>query len=448
MVQNKKGTTTLFLAIILSALILVESTYVAYVADLNRRLTASRALKLQCEAYLADYDRELFKTYGIYAFNSTEIDSDVFNRVLTANGYSEGEVFYVCGMYEFDTEDLRRAVSCFYAYRSTGILFDRFSGQIVEMLSEIDKYGILDKIGQFTSSSAAGWITAIAEGGAEVASAVASVMEFLGIDDQNPAMKAFNNLFSTLKSIGSVVPNPDGGGFSPSDMNVLRGLLEFSSGFYDVNADLIDEYAFHPFICDYAARNFDCQLEETSAINGTGFDKFHDEGYSDSEYLLTGLSGFAGEALTDYYVFSVLFVKCIVSIMMDNTKRETIRGISEILMMVISVLTAGTVSLPAEVYEVVIVLIMAVIDAAGDLGDVLDGESVEIIGISDGISISAGYRDFLGLFMLFVPDETLLQRMVDLFNRDFPDYITGVYAESDIRGGIMTYDTCYELYSV
>ena len=47
--SNKKGTMTLFLAIILSALILVETTYLAYVADLNRRLTYTRALKEQTE---------------------------------------------------------------------------------------------------------------------------------------------------------------------------------------------------------------------------------------------------------------------------------------------------------------------------------------------------------------------------------------------------------------
>ena len=64
MKKNKRGTSTLFLAIILSALILVETTYLAYVADLNRRLTYTRALKEQTEVYLASYDRQLFKTYG------------------------------------------------------------------------------------------------------------------------------------------------------------------------------------------------------------------------------------------------------------------------------------------------------------------------------------------------------------------------------------------------
>ena len=65
--KSKRGTSTLFLAIILSALILVETTYIAFAADLDRRLTYTRALKEQTEIYLASYDRQLFKTYGIYA---------------------------------------------------------------------------------------------------------------------------------------------------------------------------------------------------------------------------------------------------------------------------------------------------------------------------------------------------------------------------------------------
>ena len=69
--RNKRGTSTLFLAVILSALILVETTYIALVADLDRRLTYTRALKEQTEIYLASYNRQLFKTYGIYAESQT-----------------------------------------------------------------------------------------------------------------------------------------------------------------------------------------------------------------------------------------------------------------------------------------------------------------------------------------------------------------------------------------
>lgn len=76
--KNKKGTSTLFLAIILSALILVETTYIAYVADLDRRLTYTRALKEQAEIYLASYNRQLFKTYSLIGdcniiFNCTNL---------------------------------------------------------------------------------------------------------------------------------------------------------------------------------------------------------------------------------------------------------------------------------------------------------------------------------------------------------------------------------------
>ena len=68
-VRSKKGVSTMFLAITVSALILLETTYVAFVADLDRRLTYERAVRLQMESFMARYNRELLKTYGLYAFD-------------------------------------------------------------------------------------------------------------------------------------------------------------------------------------------------------------------------------------------------------------------------------------------------------------------------------------------------------------------------------------------
>ena len=65
--SNKKGTMTLFLAIILSALILIECTFVMFIWDLDYRLAYSSALRAEVETILAEYDRQLFDTYGIYA---------------------------------------------------------------------------------------------------------------------------------------------------------------------------------------------------------------------------------------------------------------------------------------------------------------------------------------------------------------------------------------------
>ena len=78
--RDKKGAMTIFLAIILSALILVECTFVLFVWDLDYRMAFSSALRAEVETILAEYDRQLFDTYGIYAVTLDNVDDEVFQR--------------------------------------------------------------------------------------------------------------------------------------------------------------------------------------------------------------------------------------------------------------------------------------------------------------------------------------------------------------------------------
>ena len=56
------------------------------------------------------------------------------------------------------------------------------------------------------------------------------------------------------------------------------------------------------------------------------------------------------------------------------------------------------------------------------------------------------YRDFLTVFMNYVPDDLLLSRMLVIFERDFPDYVVGTDVETDYGGSTITYEARYELY--
>ena len=109
--RNKRGTSSVFLAIVLSAVILVQCTYFSLVCDLNRKMTICRAVSSQVDSFLADYDRTLFSVYGIYAFDINGIDCDIFDSVMEANGMINGDTLAVSGVYTFDTDDLARAVA-------------------------------------------------------------------------------------------------------------------------------------------------------------------------------------------------------------------------------------------------------------------------------------------------------------------------------------------------
>ena len=84
--RTKRGASSLFLAVIMSALILVECTFVAFVWNLDYALSVNEALKTQIDTILCDYNRQLFDVYGIYAFTLDEVDDECFCKALEING--------------------------------------------------------------------------------------------------------------------------------------------------------------------------------------------------------------------------------------------------------------------------------------------------------------------------------------------------------------------------
>lgn len=443
--KNKKGTSTLFLAIILSALILVQTTYMAYIADLNRRLTYTRALKEQTEVYLASYDRQLFKTYGIYAFDSNRINTLVFNEILAANGYETGDVMYASGMYSIDTETLRRSVACYYSYRTSGVLVQRFSSQIMYLLEQIDQGGVIQELRQFVTSPASGLLGRIIDGGAEITEAVSIAASALGFDESNPSYQRFMGIISSINAITNDSPDI-ANGFDPSDTGFLFDLLEFNADLYDAGTAFEENINIHGCLADYAANNFDCRLEDDTALDGTPFNCFHAENESDAEYILTGLEGFPGKALTGYMVFGALFLKNLVCDMTDPSLQETIVPTAELLSGIVAVLSGGSVILPPEVYELVIVMLIAEIESVIELVSVLNGDEVPFITWNGEDILMLNYRNFLTLFMNYVPDQLILDRMLVIFDRDFPGYITGIETQTDHGRETFIYEGVYELY--
>ena len=102
--------------------------------------------------------------------------------------------------------------------------------------------------------------------------------------------------------------------------------------------------------------------------------------------------------------------------------------------------------LPPEVYELVIVLLIAEVEAVIELVKVLNGEEVPFITWGGEDILMLDYRNFLTVFMNYIPDQLILDRMLVIFDRDFPDYLTGIVTETDFRGVSISYEGSYELY--
>ena len=68
------GASSIFLAIILSAVVLIECTFVTYVWQLDFLIKVNSAVDAQVESILCEYNRQLFDVYGIYAFTMNAVD--------------------------------------------------------------------------------------------------------------------------------------------------------------------------------------------------------------------------------------------------------------------------------------------------------------------------------------------------------------------------------------
>jgi len=253
------------------------------------------------------------------------------------------------------------------------------------------------------------------------------------------------SIVSSLNAITNDSPDISNG-FDPSDIGFIFDLLEFNSDMYDAGTFFEENINMHGCLADYAANNFDCRLLEDTAIDGTPFNCFHADNESDTEYILTGLEGYAGRALTGYMVFGALFLKNLVCDLTDPSLQEIIAPTAELLSAIITVLSAGTVILPAEVYELIVVILIAEIESVIELVQVYNGEEVPFISWEGEDVLMLNYRSFLTVFMNYVPDQLILDRMLVVFDRDFPGFVTGIETSTEYRGETISYEAVYELY--
>ena len=119
-------------------MILVECTFLAFVWNLDYALSVNTALKTEIDTVLADYNRQLFDVYGVYAFSLEGIDNECFNKALEINGLTARSTLYVSGRHKVTTEDLRKAISSYYLYRSTGLVAKTLVNSFSDMFLQLD----------------------------------------------------------------------------------------------------------------------------------------------------------------------------------------------------------------------------------------------------------------------------------------------------------------------
>lgn len=443
---TKHGSSTIFLAIIMSALVLVECTYLSFVWNLDYALSVNAALKNQIETILSDYNRQLYSVYGIYAFSIDGIDNECFEKALEINGLESKSELYISGKQRFTCDDLKKAINSYYWYRGTGIGYKSVVEGYRDMILELDKQGIFQKVGQFMKSPAAEYVSKILSGSESASEWIAKAGNVLNIDELTDEADGIDSLSSDYKKAVK-----DYGINIKADAAEYEELLKAVSRLEKTYAVISDNSNGMITKCNtshYCAYNFDCYFRPSgdTSINGTSFDSVHGSNKADSEYIITGKSTVAATAEVCFLIAHVLVASCMLKDFANEKFRNTMEVIARVISSIISAVSEGAVNIDYRIIAAGLTFYCALVQALKEYYAVLHGQRAVIFEYDGEKLVTFTYRDFLYLFCLCVPLDTLFQRSLTVLERDYGKLYKGLTLEADYRGQTYKLTKSYMLY--
>lgn len=445
--KQRFGASSVFLAIILSAVILIECTFVAYVWELDYITKVNNAVDAQVESIMCEYNRQLFDVYGVYAFTKTAVDDDVYRKALLACGYEEGPQLDLAGYKKIDTKAFKDAIGMYYSYRATGIAIIQVADVFSEMIGEVIDSDVLKKIKEYTSSPAAGYVTEIIQGAEKISSWIEKAGEKLKIDDLKKEIKIFDTLKKQLDGKDNDLEDLS---FNIS-IKDIKPAIQLFEGMMDLH-ETLGKNSFklvsHIYEANYFSYNFDCSLKQEldSSINGTDFKDIHSKNKDDTEYILTGLTGTKALAAVNFLMLQVLTGTNFLRDYTDKEYRTKVDAVAKVISAIIAAVSEGSVDIDYRIITVALIVLIATFKAGKDIQTLRKGERIALYEKNGKKVVTAGYRDLLFLFMQAVPDELMLDRGLQILRRDYGELYTGLTATADTGFKKISVTRSYVLY--
>lgn len=445
-IKTRRGVSSLFLAVILSALILVECTFVAFVWNLDYALSVNTALKTQIDTILCDYNRQLFSVYGVYAFTLDEVDDECFYKALEINGLSSKSTLYASAYDEFTTEDLKTAINSYYWYRGTGISLSSVVDGYSTMIRELDDKGILNKVGEYMQSPASGYVTQMIKGSEDASQWIGKAGETLNIDELLEEAADLDDIRSDYKdTIKDLELDID---IDIAEWESLLDTMTFLESTMDTLTDSSDSVLTKMNVSHYCAYNFDCCFapDGDASITGTEFSSIHGDKKADAEYIITGLDEYPACFKIEYLMVQVLIVSNMLKDYANEEFRNTMEVLGQIISTIISAVSEGAVNIDYRIIAAGLTYICAIFQSIKDFFRIIQGQRAVIFEYEGVEMVTFSYRDFLYLFCLCTPVEELLERSYVVLTRDYGELYKGITLEADFRGDTYSLSKSYQLY--
>lgn len=455
---GRRGTITMFLCLILSALIVLETVFVAGAYMRKQEVELTEAVSHQVEQIMSQFDRDALNWYGIYGIADVEAGDSVFNQMTSS---LKDTSFQYELTNELDETSMEASILDYMKLR--GLAFE--GNGILERLGfSIGKINGVDLDHQGGISS---WMPSFQD---YVENRNKHSMKYLvfratceltGLGDLLDDFDAFvDDLAEVSEREGSAMLQAGDSSafvslFDPSSMASLTSLFD---GYMDMDLPSIMDRL---LINEYAAFSFDSRVQEyesddgyepESNIIGIPFSEIHEDPCCDLEYLLIGSDRASINKFISFnFLLGTRLLLDFSAFLMDDTKREIALGIGMVISVLIACLSFGTVVVDPTTIQYVILFMMAYVQAFFDALELVSGQTVTLF-YNDAFSETLGdfaeteYRDYFRVYLLFVPKDKLLSRMKDVIERDCGQLYTGVSAVGNLQGRAYQVERRYELY--
>lgn len=464
--HSKRGGITVFLCIILSAVILTESILFCAARERGIEAELTKCMHLQTAQILCNYNEALLENYGLYAMNSNAVNQDVF---ATCFQESSDASVTVDAENDMTKVQLQTGIVDFMKLRIPAIAGNEILSRLKSVLSEIGDNDIVKQSKQADTSAWLGTLKDYLAGKETWSTILSNVASFVSVVDftgKLSDLEAFAAKYRTLteqKTTRYLQGDADTDfGNSILQPETLSDMMTYADNLLDYD---FPDFADTLLINQYALSFFDSKLAHVvdgdsenaeNNILGTPYSEIHKGNHADLEYLLTGIEDETVSAAS--VAILILDIRTILNFgafLLDKTKVEEARGIADVVCVAIAIISAGSLTVDPAVVTYAVLFVMALIQGLADAKQLMNGESVTFFlhpTITDQPVLEellmTDYRDYVGFFLLFVPVEWKTSRILTVLKRDCGKYLyTGVRISVTYRDNLFEMEDSYDAYA-
>jgi Family of unknown function (DUF5702) len=430
---GRQGSITIFLCIILAALVLTESILWTAAARRAAEGDLERSMRLQLQHTLSGWNEEILEYYGLYAVDESRFDSSVLTSCFCDD---DTITVLLSPTSEMTAEAIRLGAVRFILMRFPAL----FASEIISRLSIIgDIVSDSTLYTSITGDGSSDWMsyleTFIGEKDKWVQT-IESVLEAVETVDITGTTEKVSSFLQTLQSVaerGGTSFLQQGG--EVSDVLDLSKISDVMKSYDRLSRSDLPDFVDNVLLSTYVASFFDSRLvtlqtddEDRVETNvfGDAFEDLHTVNKPDMEYVVSGVEDEnISRYITATMVLDVRFVINLAMNILDKEKNTTALEIAGVLSSIISILSAGTVDIPPEYLKYVVLYIWSIADTFSDGMKLMRGDSVPLFTskyleknslLQD--ALDTNYRDYVGIALLLIPNEWKSTRMETIIRRD------------------------------